>query len=65
MKCDKKYVIEINLNEANSLSYLLGYITREDVDKILTREGWDNEIAISCLYVAKKDLENLLANALR
>ena len=39
MKAEKMYHIELNTIEVTSLSFLLCFITKKDIDNILTREG--------------------------
>lgn len=65
MKAEKAYHIELNTIEVTSLSFLLCFITKKDIDNILTREGWDDDIAMSYIHKAKKDLENLLVSVRR
>lgn len=65
MKLETKFVIELTPNEVTSLKVLLGYITKEDIYKILIREGWDDDDAMSYLNKTKKDLENLLERTTR
>ena len=65
MKLETKFVIELTPNEVTSLKVLLGYITKEDIYKILIREGWNDDDAMSYLNKTKKDLENLLERTTR
>ena len=65
MKVEKTYHIELNTIEVTGLSCLLCFITKKDIDNILTREGWDDDIAMSSIHKTKKDLENLLVSVRR